>query len=491
MLNPGDSPGLSVYIILRRGLIVADVFRPRVVVAAPQGRSGKTTVTASLIAGLTARGLAVQPYKRGPDFIDPSWLSLVAGRQCRNLDRFLMDKKTIRRSFIGHAAGSDIAVIEGAMGLFDGVDVEGSGSTAEVAKLLRAPVLLVVNAVRMTRSAAAIVLGCQKLDPAVHIAGVILNNVARPRHRDLLTAAIDRYCRLPVLGVFPKNSKYTVPDRHLGLIPAEENEALQQVLKHWSDDAASLLDLDRITDIARGAPVLSDGETPPVSRVGAGYARVGVLRDRAFSFYYPENLEALEAAGAELVFINALREDLPPDLDALYAGGGFPEVFAAELEANEALRRSVREGVRAGMPVYAESGGLMYMGERLVWGDRRFAMAGAMPFETELGERPRGHGYMVLRVRGENPYFARGALVRGHEFHHSYVARVSPDVAFCMEVRRGHGIDGKRDGMRYRNAFAAYCHIHALSVPEWAPNLVRAAARFRESRRARCDHPAG
>lgn len=464
---------------------MADVTRPRVAVAAPQGRSGKTTVTASLIAGLRARGLMVQPFKKGPDFIDPSWLSLVAGRQCRNLDRFLMDEQTIRRSFTGHAAGADISVIEGAMGLFDGVDVEGSGSTAEIAKVLRAPVLLVVNAVRMTRSAAAIVLGCQKLDPDVRIAGVILNNVARPRHRDMLTAAIDRYCGLPVLGVFPKNKEYTVPDRHLGLIPAEENEALQRVLERWSKDAESLLDLDRILEIARKAPGLPGEDSFPSPRdAGVSRPRVGVLRDRAFSFYYPENLEALERAGAELVFIDALRDELPDDLDALYVGGGFPEVFAAELEANETLRRAVRDRVESGMPVYAECGGLMYLGERLVWGGKGFRMAGAIPFETDLDERPRGHGYMVLRAVRDNPYFAEGTVVRGHEFHHSGVTRVNPEVSLCMEVQRGYGIDGKRDGMCYRNAFAAYCHIHALSVPEWAPNMVRAAAQYRELRNA-------
>lgn len=467
--------------------------RPRVVVAAPQGRSGKTTVTACLIAGLVARGLAVQPFKRGPDFIDPSWLTLVAGRQCRNLDRFLMDGETIRRSFVTHAAGADVAVVEGAMGLFDGVDVEGSGSTAEVAKVLRAPVLLVVNAVRMTRSAAAIVLGCQQLDPAVQIAGVILNNVARPRHRDMLTAAIDRYCGLPVLGVLPKNKGYTVPDRHLGLIPAEENEALQRVLTRWSRDAASLLDLDRILEIARTAPPLAAAPVPvaPAEHPGADRPRVAVLRDRAFSFYYPENLEALERAGGELVFLDALRQDLPAGVDALYVGGGFPEVFAAELEANAVLRRSIRERVEAGMPAYAESGGLMYLGERLVWRGRGYAMAGAMPFECNFDQRPRGHGYMVLRATRANPYFPPGTVVRGHEFHHSGVSRVGPGVHFCMAVQRGYGVDGERDGLCYRNAFAAYCHIHALSVPEWAPNLLRAARQYRQRRRAQSGQPAG
>jgi cobyrinic acid a,c-diamide synthase len=457
--------------------------RPRLVVAAPQGRSGKTTVTASLIAGLRGRGIDVHPFKKGPDFIDPSWLSLISGRQCRNLDRFMMDESTIRHSFVKHSTESGIAVVEGAMGLYDGVDVEGSGSTAEIAKSLGAPVLLVVNAVRMTRSAAAIVLGCQKLDPDVNIAGVILNNVARPRHRDMLTAVIDRYCNLPVLGVFPKKKEYTVPDRHLGLVPAAENEALQRVLETWQADAESTLDLDRIVEIARAASPLDSVQVDEAAELMPGIRpRIAILRDRAFTFYYPENLEALEMAGAELVFVDALSEDLPPVIDALYVGGGFPEVFAAELEANNALRQSVRSRVEAGMPAYAECGGLMYLGERLMWQGKGFEMAGAMPFETDLDKKPRGHGYMVAKAVQDNPFFSLGTMVKGHEFHHSSVTRVDPGVVFCMDVHRGYGTDGRRDGMLHHNAFAAYCHIHALAVPDWAPNLVKAAAQYRTLR---------
>ncbi|MDA8097718.1 MAG: cobyrinate a,c-diamide synthase [Clostridia bacterium] len=455
------------------------LYRPRLVVAAPQGRSGKTTVTAALIAGLRGRGFDVQPFKKGPDFIDPSWLSLVAGRQCRNLDRFMMDEETIRHSFINHSTASGVAVLEGAMGLFDGVDVDGSGSTAEIAKSLGAPVLLVVNAVRMTRSAAAIVLGCQKFDPDVNVAGVILNNVARPRHRDMLTAVIDRYCNLPVLGVFPKKKEYTVPDRHLGLVPAAENDALQRVLETWQADAESTLDLDRIIEIAQAAPPVESGRgRPPALPTSNVRPRIAVLRDRAFTFYYPENLEALEMVGAELVFVDALHEDLPAGIDALYVGGGFPEMFAAELEANTALRQSVRSRVEAGMPVYAECGGLMYLGERLLWQGESFQMAGAIPFETNLDKKPRGHGYMVLKAVADNPFFPSGTMIKGHEFHHSSVTRVDPGVTFCMEVHRGYGTDGRRDGMLYHNAFAAYCHIHALAVPDWAPNLVRAAVEY-------------
>jgi len=454
--------------------------RPRVVIAAPQGRSGKTTVTAALVAALRQRGLTVQPFKKGPDFIDPSWLTTVAGRRCRNLDRFLMDEATLSASFVRATAGADIGVVEGAMGLFDGVDVEGSGSTAEIARVLEAPVILVVNAIRMTRSAAAVVLGCQALDPRIRLAGVIFNNVARKRHRDMLAASVERYCRIPVLGAVPKRRDYEVPGRHLGLVPAGEDESLHRAIDAWTAGAEAYLDVDAILEIARAAPPLPVPPPQPVSGVLAGDRPViGVIRDRAFSFYYPENLEALELAGARLVYLSALDDTLP-DVDGLYIGGGFPEVFAADLEANESLRNDIRERVEAGLPVYAECGGLMYLGRRLSWKGRSYAMTGAMPFEVDLDERPRGHGYMIVEVTGDNPFFTRGTTLRGHEFHHSRVHNLNQDDAkLVFRVRKGYGVNGERDGIVYRNAFAAYCHIHALSVPEWAPNFTLRAAAYR------------
>jgi cobyrinic acid a,c-diamide synthase len=455
-----------------------------VVIAAPQGRSGKTTVTAALIAALRRRGLAVQPFKKGPDFIDPSWLTRVAGRCCRNLDLFLMDESTVSASFMRVTGDADISVVEGAMGLFDGVDVEGSGSTAEIARALDAPVILVVNAVRMTRSAAAVVLGCQLLDSRIRLAGVIFNNVARKRHRDLLTAVVERYCGVPVLGVVPKRRAYEVPDRHLGLIPAGEDESLHSAVQAWTADAETFLDIDGLLKIARSAPALVVPPPQPASGRPAGFRPViGVIRDQVFSFYYPENLEALEQAGARLEYFSALDGTLPA-VDGLYIGGGFPEVFAAELEANEPLRTAIRNRVQAGLPVYAECGGLMYLGRKLLWKGRSYAMTGALPFEVDLDERPRGHGYMIVEVFGNNPFFATGTTIRGHEFHHSQVYNLNMDeTELVLRVRKGYGIDGERDGIVYRNTFAAYNHIHALSVPEWAPNFtLRAAAyRFQES----------
>ncbi|MDI6710881.1 MAG: cobyrinate a,c-diamide synthase [Thermoanaerobacterales bacterium] len=468
--------------------------RPRLVIAAPQGRSGKTTVTATLVAGLAARGLAVQPFKKGPDFIDPSWLSQVAGRACRNLDLYLMPAETVRDSFFRAAADADVAVVEGAMGLFDGLDLEGSNSTAELAKLLAAPVILVLNVTRMTRSAAAVVLGCQKFDPELNIAGVVLNNVARPRHLDMLTGAIDRYCGLPVVGAIPKRADYAVPDRHLGLVPAGEDSSLHAAVAALARDAAERLDIDRLLAIAASAPPLDAPlqSTEPSPAPAAGAPRIGVVRDRAFTFYYPENLEALQSAGAALVYIDALLDPALPPVDGLYIGGGFPEVFAGELEANAGLREAIRRAAAEGMPVYAECGGLMYLGEALTWKGRRYAMAGALPLEVDLDEKPRGHGYMLCAVEEENPFFPQGALVRGHEFHHSSVTVLDRGrVRLALQVRRGYGIDGRRDGAVFRNVFAAYNHIHALGVPEWAPRFVEAARSYRAARERTVCHFGG
>lgn len=450
---------------------------PRVVVSAIQGRSGKTTATAAIIAGVVRRGLAVQAFKKGPDFIDPSWLGRVAGRPCRNLDPFLMDAATIVASFDRHTTGADVAVIEGAMGLFDGVDLAGSGSTAQLARVLGAPVILVINAARMTRSAAAVILGCREMDRELHLAGVIFNNVARPRHADMLRRAVEHYTGVRVLGTIPRKRAFDIPDRHLGLVPAWEDERLHAALEALAVEAEAHLDLDGILAVAGQASPLAVPERPlyppPVAR---GDITVGFFRDRAFSFYYPENLEALEAAGARLLAIDALRDGLPP-VEALYIGGGFPEVMAAELEANVSLREAVRRGVAAGLPVYAECGGLMYLGRSITWRGRTYAMSGALPFDVDLDERPRGHGYMVVEVVEENPFFPPGQLIKGHEFHHSHLTGLAAgEIRFAYRVCRGYGIDGLHDGLVYRNVLASYNHLHALATPEWAPSLVRRAA---------------
>jgi len=458
---------------------------PRVVVGAPCGRSGKTTVTLGLLAALKSRGIRVQPFKKGPDFIDPGWMTMVTGRPCRNLDSFMMTKQVILDSFMTSAADADIGVVEGAMGLFDGVDIEGSGSTAEIAKSIAAPVLLVVDTTRMTRSIAPLVKGFTSFDPNLTVAGVILNKVARPRHEAMLREAVEKYCGIPVLGVIPKGRQFTIPDRHLGLVPAAERDDLAASVDEIGKAAIRFFDMDRILEVAASAPLLSSSGFRRIfcrrSDQNGQKPVVGVFRDRAFTFYYPENIEALEEAGARLVEIDAINDQVLPGIDALYIGGGFPEVFAAGLEANQGLRKAVKEGVESGLPVYAECGGLMYLARNLVWKDRKYQMSGCLPFDVVMSDRPQGHGYEVVEVCSDNPFFSMDSIVRGHEFHHSSVENIDESmVSFAFRVTRGWGIDGRRDGAVYKNVLACYSHMHARSCPEWAPAVVKRALEFRE-----------
>lgn len=463
---------------------------PRLLVAAPQGRSGKTTITVGLIAALTARGLKVQPFKKGPDFIDPSWLTKVAGCTCRNLDSYLMEREPIRETFIRHAINADIAIIEGAMGLFDGVDLKGSGSAAEISKIVQAPVLLVVNCTRMTRSVAAMVNGFANFDPEVKLGGVILNQVARSRHEKVMRAAIAEYCDVPVLGAMPKGAQFTIPDRHLGLIPAGENQALMESVQKIGEAAAQYLDIEGILRMAREWPdLIGAKEITPAVKIhwqrGIPQARtkplIGVIRDRSFSFYYPENLEALVEAGADLIEISATEDTELPDLDGLYIGGGFPEVLAKELQANQAFRENLRTHIEQGLPVYAECGGLMYLGRRIHWEGQSFDMVGALPLEVEMLKKPQGHGYMHLEVLPGTPYFPEGHVVRGHEFHNSRVIDLDTGRCnFAFRVLRGHGINGEYDGVRYKNVLALYNHIHAVAEPHWAKHFVELARSWRK-----------
>jgi cobyrinic acid a,c-diamide synthase len=443
---------------------------PRLVVAAPNGRSGKTTAALGLAALCTRRGLAVQPFKKGPDFIDPSWLSAAAGRACRNLDLFLMGEEGVITAFALGARRADLALVEGAMGLYDGTDLEGSGSTANVARLLNAPVLLVLDASRMTRTAAAIVQGLQHFEPGIRIAGVILNHVSGARHEKMLRDALRQYCGLPVLGALPRDEALKIPERHLGLVPRGENQALDPALTAIRDAVEAHVDIDQVLTIARSAPPLAS-PTGKDTAPAAPSVRIGVALDRAFTFYYPENLESLRAAGAELAFLDTLEDAHLPAVDALYIGGGFPELFLNELEANESLRSEIRAAIKSGLPVYAECGGLMYLARQIRWNGRCAQMVGALPCDVELGAKPQGHGYVAVQVVRENPWFAFGTQLRGHEFHHSRLTSLG-DVAFAYRVSRGNGIDGARDGLVHKNVIASYMHLHAASTPQWAERMV-------------------
>lgn len=458
---------------------------PRLVLAALRGGSGKTTLTLGLLAAWRRRGRDVVPFKKGPDYIDPAWHALAAGRPCYNLDPYLMDRDKMLASIAYHTRDADGALIEGNRGLYDGLDVSGTYSTAELAKILKAPVVLVVDCSMTTRTAAALVMGCQKFDPEVELCGVILNQIARPRHEGLLRATIEQYCGLPVLGAIPRMKCAVFPERHMGLVPPPEHSAARKAVAAAQDLGEKYLDLEQIWQLAEQAPDLPKINyiPPPEPANSQKEVVIGIVRDNAFQFYYPENLEALAQAGAFLVEVNALQDRSLPPVDGLYIGGGFPETNAHALAENISFRRDLRQAIDSGLPVYAECGGMMYLGERLLVGDESFPMAGVLPLTFKMGKKPQGHGYTTIIVDQENPYFPVGTKLLGHEFHYSRVDDLStPACRLVFQLDRGHGLINQRDGVCYKNVLATYTHLHALATPEWALSLVNLARRYRAAR---------
>jgi len=467
---------------------------PRLLLTALRGGAGKTTLTLGLLAAWQAQGRNVVPFKKGPDYIDPAWHALAAGSPSHNLDPFLMTGDQIVALVARHAQAADALLIEGNRGLFDGLDAQGTYSTAELAKLLKTPVVLVVDCTMTTRTAAALVLGCQHFDPQVNLAGVILNQVARPRHESILRSTIEHYCQVPVLGAVPRLKCAVFPERHMGLVPPPEHRAAVHAVQAAQDLAERYLDLPALWEVATRVPPLPSASRPlyPDAESHQPQVRIGVVRDAAFQFYYPENLEALEQAGARLIFLSALTDpELPPNLDGLYLGGGFPETNAAALSRNQTFRASVLKAADNFLPIYAECGGLMYLGQSIqTLQGESYPMAGLLPYEFVMGKSPQGHGYTVLEVVGENPYFPKGSRLKGHEFHYSRVhPEPRPEANLVFHMSRGAGIGGHRDGFVYKNVLATYTHLHALGAPGWAPALVR-QAREHQRRRLTAGTPA-
>ena len=540
---------------------------PRLIVAGLGGDTGKTVISAGLCQAWHKKGLKVIPFKKGPDYIDMGWLSLGASHPCYNLDLFLMDNDQALSSFGINTQNADIALIEGNRGLYDGLDAEGSVSTAELAKLLHSPVILIIDCTKVTRTVAALVLGCQRFDSGVPIQGVILNRLASLRQETVIRESTERYCRLPVVGAIPKLANVTFPGRHLGLVPPQEHPKAQNAIDNAAEMVYKYLDLKTLWEIAHHAPPLKistpakadirqGGQSsklqvpphppliPPLVRGDAegskrceGGLRIGVIRDSAFQFYYPENIESLERAGAEIIEFSALTDDLPPSIHALYIGGGFPETHANALSANKRLRQSIRKAAKGGLPIYAECGGLMYLGEKLIWEEKVYPMVGFFPIIVGVSKKPQGHGYSIIEVNTPNPFFKTGLILRGHEFHYSYVLNVdeilrltkdnennppespltplwkkdnplSPpfskggkgglkgdfkrgqgefseqkdDVYFAFKMKRGRGIVDSMDGLCFKNVLATYTHLHALGSREWVEGIMNRATAYKKER---------
>ena len=430
---------------------------PAVLVAGTHSGVGKTTITLGLMAALRARGLVVQPYKVGPDFIDPSHHTAICGRPSLNLDPFMMSEEGVRRSFFSALEGADVAVVEGVMGLFDGMDGTEVGSTAQVAKILDIPVLLVINVHGMSRSAAAMELGFASYDPGVRLAGTILNRVGSKRHLDMLKSCLAK----PVFGALPRDKEMEMKSRHLGLVMGFEKDHDPGILATLLEENA---DIDMILTLpgqARTPAISASIELAGAKADGNGSVRIGVARDRAFCFYYHENLLELERHGADLVYFSPLEDQLP-DVEGLYIGGGYPELYASQLERAPA-RKQIKKASEDGMPIYGECGGLMYLGAALESEAGSFKMAGALPCTTFMEKRLMALGYVKAEVSERNPLADVGRSLRGHEFHYSRCI-CDRDARYCLKLSRGKGIADGRDGLVENNTMAGYLHTHFYSV---------------------------
>jgi cobyrinic acid a,c-diamide synthase len=458
----------------------------RIVISGLSGDSGKTVVSCGLLACFINRGLQVVGFKKGPDYIDSAWLSFVSGKPARNLDTYLMGFPAVKYSFMKNAVQSGINVIEGNRGLFDGVDTQGTHSTAELAKALKAPVIIVQNISKVTRTAAATILGCMKLDPDLNIAGVILNQVAGERHGNVAKDAIEDITGIPVVGLIPKlPAKFILPSRHLGLITPEEFEEKSIIINDLRNIIEDNVDVSKVLESSKNVTSLDYKSEDFVKQdysTKLDNVKIGYFKDQSFSFYYPENLELLVEAGAELVPISpASKADLE-DLDALYIGGGFPETNLKSLASNNSMFSALKKLVEDGLPVYAECGGLMYLAEEIQWKGNTYSLSGILPIKIKMFDKPQGHGYSEVVVDNENPFFDLGVNIKGHEFHYSKIIDFNPELKSSLSVLRGSGCFNKRDGLTYKNVFASYLHVHALATPEWVKGMIKCAFNYQEKK---------
>ena len=486
---------------------------PRIVFAATQSGSGKTTVTLGLMLALRKMGLKVQPFKAGPDYLDPMQHSAVCARISRNLDSWLMPPGAILELFTRNATGADISVIEGVMGLYDGFRDTEYGSTGYLAKILKAPVILILNAASFSRSAAAIVLGCKEFDKKVNLAGVILNNIGSPNHYYFTKSAIEKKTRIPVLGFLPKDAGIKLPERHLGLVPAEEKKpdtGLYAKLRALVEKNIDLLRLIKISRQAPKLPIFSNLDSVEKAscrhceprRGEAIHSRdcfvaplrgaprndkmevtIAIARDKAFNFYYQDNLDILKRLGARLVEFSPLKDkSLPAGIDGMYIGGGYPELFAAGLFANRRMRKDVLRYAAEGLPIYAECGGLMYLVKRIVdFKGKSFPMCGVFNCSVVMANKLQALGYIEIEVRKDNILSRKGDKIRAHTFHWSYLKNAAGKESFAYAVSKNK--DKKySDGLMRDNVLASYAHLHFASSLNLARNFINSCVEYREKR---------
>jgi cobyrinic acid a,c-diamide synthase len=451
---------------------------PRILLAGDRSSSGKTTIVAGLLSALRGRNLKVQPFKVAMDYIDPSYHTWITGRSCRNLDGYLMNEAAVREIYAHAAQGADVAVIEGVRGLYEGYEGD-LGSTAQIAKMLRVPVIFVVDARSITRSCAALVKGYMDYDPAVQFRGVILNKVGSARHADKAIREIERYAKVEVVGTIRRNEDMHLAMRHLGLVPVLEGKTRHEGFKERVDRIRQIveegLDLDRIREIAREAEPLPEIEPDLYLKNDCGKnLSIGVAQDEAFNFYYRDNLELMELAGARIVPFSPVHDASLPEVDGIYIGGGYPEIYARELSENQSFISSIQKAHEKDIPIFGECGGLMYLGREIEWDGERREMAGLIPGKARRGTR-RIVSYVHGHLAQASPLGRAGEYIMGHEFHHSEML-IDPKarVEYAIRLERGTGIADGLDGIHIGNLVASYSHIHSASFRGFPANFLAA-----------------
>ena len=450
----------------------------RFFISAAHKSSGKTTVSIGLCAALSEKGKIVQPFKKGPDYIDPQWLGRASShnsntRHCFNLDFYTMSPDEILSTIALHSADADISLIEGNKGLYDGLDLDGSNSNAALAKLTGTPIILVLDARGVTRGIAPLILGYQSFDKDINIQGVILNQLGGSRHEEKLRRVIEHYTDVQVVGAIHKDKRFDIDERHLGLLPSHEDPQSNKKIELLRQAIIEQVNLDHIIEIANQAVQLEISPSLTATSVPAPDLRIGIIRNTAFCFYYPDDLISLEQAGAELIDIDNINDKKLPDIDGLFIGGGFPETHLQALEDNHSIREDIHQAIENGLPVYAECGGLMYLARSIKWKNQKNTMVGSIPGDIIMEEKPQGRGYVQLKetIGGLWPSRTEN-IIAAHVFHYSRFKNLDKNARFAFEVVRGTGIDGKNDGYVYKNLLACYTHQRGTSKNRWTQRFV-------------------
>lgn len=435
----------------------------KILIAGTNSGVGKTTISLGIMQALTKRNMEVQPYKVGPDYIDPSYHTFITGRASRNLDSYMLDDEKIKYIVNKSSKDADISVIEGVMGLYDGFGIDlDDCTTSHTSKLLDAPVILVINGKAMAASAAAMVLGYKELDKDVNIKGVIVNNVKTKSHYEIIKTAVEKYCDIEVLGYFPPNNNFSLESRHLGLVPSVEIDSLKSKLDRLSDEIEKYINIDRIIEISETKEVSSEFNLKSfIDDHKVENKSIAIAYDKACNFYYKENIELLEDIGLKIKYFSPLEDEAVPEADYIYIGGGFPEIFADELEKNETMRKSILEAHNKGIPIYAECGGLMYLGEKLIDKSlKEYNMVGIFNGVSKMTHSLKRFGYCYGVAKEDTILSKKDEIIKGHEFHHS-VFETEEECAYTMKKERNKTVIDQWDGGYSKgNTLATYLHTH-------------------------------